>query len=198
MASKQLQAVKSTLRRIWPPHPSSGGRQGLRGWDVGDWRGCRREPGGCPVLLEVFPKPSWTPSSSCLPGILPHPRREGGREGGREACTRLVTEEEAALASRLSPCLSPLLLRLGNWNGNWEREPSHPQCASPCGALSQRLMFPKSYFHVLKSHCSEGAEHSSPLMLWDHGGDEEELQLAQGCSHSNFSCKDNRILAQTV
>lgn len=123
-----------------------------------------------------------------LEQLLPARNSPTPWEGGREACTRLVTEEEeAALASRLSPCLSPLLLRLGNWNGNWEREPSHPQPASPCGALSQRQMFLKSYFHVLNSHCRQGAEHSSSLVLWDHGGDEEELQLAQGCSHSNVS-----------
>lgn len=155
----------------------------------GAW-GLSRAPGGV-SQAQLDPEQLLPARNSPTPS-------ERGREGGQEACTRLVTEEEAALASRLSPCLSPLLLRLGNWNGNWEREPSHPQCASPCGALSQRLMFPKSYFHVLKSHCREGAEHSSPLMLGDHGGDEEELQLAQGCSHSNFSCKNNRILAQTV
>lgn len=130
--------------------------------------------------------------------LLPARNSPTPSEGGREGCTRLVTEEEAALASRLSPCLSPLLLRLGNWNGNWEREPSHPQPASPCGTLSQRQTSPKSDFHVLKSHCRQGAEHSSTFVLWDHRGDEEELQLAQGCSRSNISPAKTRILAQIL
>lgn len=153
MASKQLQAVKSALRSIWPPHPSSGGMEGferlggrLERVQEGAW--------GSPVLLELFPKPSWTLSSSCLPGILPHPRREGERlhkAGDRGGCSGLQAEPVP-----ISPVVETGKL-------GWEQGEgaAHPQWASPCATLSQRQMSPKSDLHVLKSHCRQGAEHSS-------------------------------------
>lgn len=158
-------------------------------WETGEGdtgTGCRRSLGALLYSWSCFPSPGGPrPARDC-----PTPS-----EGGPEGCTRLVTEEEAALASRLNPCLSPLLSRLGNWDGNWERDPSHPQRASPCGTPAQRGMFPKSYFRVLKSPCRAGAEHRGPLVLWDHRGEEEELQLVQRCSHSNVSPAKNQDIS---
>lgn len=68
-------------------------------------------------------------------------------------------------------------------------------CLSLCCSFPDRC-FPNLIF--MSSQCRQGAEHNSPLVLWDHGGDEEELQLAQGYSHSNVSLQKKKILAQTL
>lgn len=161
-------------------------------WETGEGdtgTGCRRSLGALLYSWSCFPSPGGPrPARDC-----PTPS-----EGGPEGCTRLVTEEEAALASRLSLCLSALLSRLGNWDGNWERDPSHPQRASPCGTPDQRGMFPRSYFRVLKSPCRAGASTEAPSCSGTTEVRRRSSSLSRDALTPMFLLQKTRILAQTV